>query len=156
MKQKKLKNYSLFFYISASVFFMETILRIATVGGSFFSLGVLISLLFSLGAATLLFIICTFFPPATNRRLALALLILMATLFGSQLVYYGIFTTFYTVYSAGQAGQVFQFWREAVAGIAAKPIPSPRSSCPPSPWASLARVFAFLACAGRGGESWRG
>lgn len=122
MKQKKLKNYSLFFYISASVFFMETILRIATVGGSFFSLGVLISLLFSLGAATLFFIICTFFPPATNRRLALALLILMATLFGSQLVYYGIFTTFYTVYSAGQAGQVFQFWREAVAGIAAKPI----------------------------------
>lgn len=117
-----IRNYSLFLYFAASLFFMEVILRVATVGGSFFSLGVLISLLFSLGLATFFFIICTFFSPTINRRLAVGLLAFMAALFGSQVVYHGIFTTFYTVYSAGQAGQVFQFWREAVAGIAAKPI----------------------------------
>src|SRR5690606_22126225 len=95
----KIKNYSLFLYFSASLFLMEIVLRIATVGGSLFSQGGIISLLFSLGMAVFFFIICTFFSPAGNRGVAIALLIFMAALFGSQLVYYDIFTTFYTVYS---------------------------------------------------------
>lgn len=119
----KLKNYSMFFYIAASLFLMEVVLRIFTVGGSLFSLGLLVALFFSMALAAIFFIICTSFRPAINRGITIALLILMAILFGSQVVYHGIFTTFYSVYSAGQAGQVFQFWREAVAGIAANLIP---------------------------------
>lgn len=116
---QQLKNWSLFLFFLASVFFMEIILRITTVGGSLFSIGVVITLIFSLGLAVILYLLSSLFKPSINRIITISLLSLTAILFGSQLVYHDIFTTFYSVYSAAQAGQAFQFWREAVEAIVA-------------------------------------
>lgn len=44
-------------------------------------------------------------------------LILHLILYLSQMVYYSIFKQFYSVYSAGNAGQVLEFWEEILWGI---------------------------------------
>lgn len=113
------KKWSLLLYMTASIFFMEMIIRIATVNAGFFSADILRSLLFSVSLAALLYLACTFMKPRGNRNLAAVFLALTAVVFSSQLIYHEIFTTFYTIYSASRAIQVIEFWKEILSVLAA-------------------------------------
>ncbi|HOB34319.1 MAG: sulfatase-like hydrolase/transferase [Firmicutes bacterium] len=118
----KLKNWTLLLYFALSLIYLELVFRFATVGGYIFAGDFFIAAFFASMLAVVFFLLCTAFSPRVNRVLAVAVLVLMSTLFASQLVYYQIFTTFYTVYSAANASQVFQFWREALLGIVSRPV----------------------------------
>lgn len=117
---KGARNWLLLLYFYLALIFMELLLRAFTVGGAVFSLGTAILLLFALPFAALFALASSCFRPKLNRIFAIFLLGLAAGIFSSQVVYFGIFKTFYTIYSAANAGQVWQFWREALVGIANK------------------------------------
>lgn len=102
---------SLLLYFIVSIFFMEYVLAVITVG-SFFSLGYVIKLIFVVTSGTLLFAICCFFRRKASYVLSLVLLAFIALLVSSQLIYYRFFRTFYTIYSAGNVNQVSNFWRD--------------------------------------------
>lgn len=104
-------------YFVISLFYLETILR-ASLGEAFFSSGFLISLIFSVPFAFLSYIICTGFSSSANYVLTLVLMVLWALIFASQILYYKLFKTFYTLFSAGNAGQIIEFWRDILALMA--------------------------------------
>lgn len=105
----KIKSTYLFFYFFLSLFLMETVLRISTTGG-FFSSGFLYSMLFSIPFSIVFYIICTFFKAKTSHILSCILLGASAVIFCSQLIYFKVFRTFYSMYSAGNGDQILQFW----------------------------------------------
>ena len=90
---------------------MEAILRIAATG-ELLSFGLLISLVFSIVFAIIFFIICSFFQGKISYILSSVMLGLSGLIFSSQLVYYKTFRTFYSSYSAGNATQILQFWKD--------------------------------------------
>lgn len=108
---KNMKNFILLFYLVISLFLMETILKVSTTGKLNLS-NLLFSLLFSTTIAIIFYILCTFFKGKTGYVLSSLLLGLSAFIFSSQLVYYKFFKTFYTIYSAGNAGQIMEFWKD--------------------------------------------
>lgn len=91
----------------------EGILIIATVGNLNFA-GFIHRLLFSIPIALLFFFICTL---ASKKRIQVVLPVLLlvnAFLYASQMTYYRVFKTFYSLYSAGKASQILEFWRESL------------------------------------------
>ena len=104
-------------YFILSLFYLETILR-ASFGEGFFSSGFLISLLFSLPFSFLSYIISTGFNSSVNYVVTIVLLVLWGLIFASQILYYKLFKTFYTLFSAGNAGQVLEFWKDILALMA--------------------------------------
>lgn len=108
---KNMKNLFLLFYLIISLFLMEIILKVSTTGKLNLS-NLLFSLLFSTTIAIIFYILCTFFKGKTGYVLSSLLLGLSAFIFSSQLVYYKFFKTFYTIYSAGNAGQIMEFWKD--------------------------------------------
>lgn len=141
---KELKGGLLFVYFSLSFIGMEMVLRAFTVGGGFFSGDQAIISLFSLPIACICFIICSFFSQRVNRRCSLILLAAAAVVFASQLIYYSIFTTFYSVYSVGNGAQVWQFWREALLGLARNALPIALLFLPMAVlWATGLKVISF-------------
>lgn len=108
---KSLKSLYLLFFFLASLFLMETVLRAYTTGGVLSS-GLLFSLIFSIPFAIIFYTICTFFEFKTSHIVASVLMGICAVIFTSQMVYYKVFKTFYSLYSAGNGGQILQFWRE--------------------------------------------
>jgi lipoteichoic acid synthase len=113
---KTIKTVHLLFYFIISLFFMETLLRIGTTG-VFFSSGLLFSLIFSISIAIIFYSICSLFECKMSYILSSVLLCLSAVIFSSQLVYYKFFRTFYTLYSAGNGAQVFEFWKDILNNI---------------------------------------
>ena len=111
------KNWLLLPYLALSFICMEGVLRGFTVGGGVFSADQAIIALFALALAAACFLVCSLFGPRVNRILAAFCLGGGAVIFASQLVYYSIFTTFYSIYSAGNAGGILQFWREALMAV---------------------------------------
>lgn len=99
------------FYFIISLFFMECILRISAIEG-FFSSGLILLLVFSVPFAIMFYIICSFFEDKIYYILSAVLLGLSAFIFSSQLIYYKSLKTFYTIYSAGNAGQIIEFWKD--------------------------------------------
>lgn len=99
---------SVLFFLS--IIYLETILRLFTTAIRQ-SNGLFYTTLFGSVFAICLGIVSSLagrkFVPAT-------LLFILGFLFASQLVYYKIFRTFYIVYSAGNAGKVLEFAREAL------------------------------------------
>lgn len=104
-------------YFILSLFYLETILK-ASLGEGFFSSGFLISLLFSLPFSFLSYIISTGFNSSVNYVVTIVLLVLWGLIFASQILYYKLFKTFYTLFSAGNAGQVLEFWKDILALMA--------------------------------------
>ncbi len=102
---------SMLFYFIISLFFMESMLRISTLEG-FFSASLILSFIFSIPFAIIFYLICTFFESKVNYILSIVLLGLSSFIFSSQLLYYKTFNTFYTLYSAGKAGQIIEFWKD--------------------------------------------
>ncbi len=110
-------QWNLAWFLPASLVWMELLFRLATVK-VFFGSGLWFILLFSLPIAGLLFLLCTWFKkPAINRGITLGLLIAMALVFSSQIVYFGVFDTYYILYSVKNFGQVLQFWRDILLAI---------------------------------------
>ncbi len=73
--------------------------------------GVALSLLFSVVSGFVVFGIALAFPWKKVRFwIGFSYCLVMLLLCGSQLVYFGVFGTFYSAFSAGNAGQVLQFW----------------------------------------------
>lgn len=110
---RNLRKILLFFYFIVSLFFMETILRVSTIGILFAS-SLIFSLLFSIPFAFVFYIICILFKGKVTRILPPVLLGLTSVIFCSQLIYYKIFKTFYSLYSAGNSDQILQFWMEII------------------------------------------
>lgn len=98
-------------FLAASLLWMEVVFRLATVE-HFFGGGLFFVLFFTLAAAALLYVVCTLFDTKINRRVVLGLLILLGAVFSSQIVYFGVFDTYYILYSVKNAGQVAQFWKD--------------------------------------------
>lgn len=117
---KASEKWALWLLYYLSLVAMELLFRLFTVGWAFFSPETAIALLFALPFSAVYVLLSTLFRPRLNRILAIVFLGLSAAIFSSQLVYHGIFKTFYTIYSAANAGQVWQFWREALVGIVNK------------------------------------
>jgi lipoteichoic acid synthase len=105
------KTLHLLLYFIGSLLFMETLLRVSTTG-VFFSSGALFSFLFSVSVGGMFYIICTLFQGKIRFSLSIITLSISAFIFCSQMIYYKIFRIFYTLYSAGNAAQVIEFWKD--------------------------------------------
>lgn len=95
-------------YLFLSIFFQEIVLRAST-GSEFFNEGLLYSYLFAGTTAMAIYLITSFFPHRLRTPLLGGFLIIIALLFISQLIYYKIFLTFYSIFSAGRGAQVLEF-----------------------------------------------
>ena len=103
-------------FAAASFLWMEWIFR-AFIIKPFFGTGLLLSALFTLPIALLFFVLCTFGTKRVNRVICCVLLGVAALVYSSQIVYYGVFNTFYILYSVQNLGQVMQFWRDIFLSI---------------------------------------
>lgn len=99
---------SVLFFLS--IIYLETILRLFTTAIRQ-SNGIFYTTLFGAVFAICLGILSSL---AGRKLVPAALLFILGFLFASQLVYYKIFRTFYIVYSAGNAGKVMEFAKEAL------------------------------------------
>ncbi len=100
-------------YLPLAFVWMELIFRIFTVD-RFFGVGLFLSFLFTLPLALVGYLLCTFGKNKVNRGIAIGVLSAVALIISSQIVYYGVFDTFYIVYSVKNVGQVMQFWHDAL------------------------------------------
>jgi len=111
-------QYNLFFLWWLSIIYLETVIRIST-SGRWDDAGLFFGTLFG---ATLALIISGLLYLIKNTlwfRLSHVLLMgLIGVVFASQLVYYRMMRTFYTLYSAGNAGKVLEFAGVALQGVA--------------------------------------
>lgn len=103
-------------YLLLSFVWMELIFRIFAVD-RFFGVGLFLSFLFTLPLALVGYLLCTFAKKKVNRGMAIGVLAAVALIISSQIVYYGVFDTFYILYSVKNVGQVMQFWRDALLSI---------------------------------------
>ncbi|QNO14662.1 sulfatase-like hydrolase/transferase [Alkalicella caledoniensis] len=107
------KHLYLFFYFNISLVFMELILR-STTSGDVFSMGFIISCLFSIPVSLVFFQLCNFFKDKFILFFSTLLLAISGFIYSTQLIYFNIFRTYYNIYSAGNAGQAVVFWRDAL------------------------------------------
>lgn len=111
--KNKLNNIYLLFYIILTLLFEELVLLISTtelfsISNAFFLL------LLSLPYGVFIFFVSTLFKHKTSFVISSILIGLTTILFASQFMYNKFFKTYFTLYSAGNATQVFQFWRDIV------------------------------------------
>ncbi len=109
--------YGLFFYLS--IIFLECVLKVY-VYGVLWNRGLLLMALFSLPVAC---VFALFTAWAKGKIVPFVLLILTTVYFMIQTVYYTIFATFFTLYSFTGAGDVSEFWQEALHGISQGALP---------------------------------
>ena len=95
---------------------MEMILKIS-IYKTIFNVGLFYMVLFTVPLSLLLLVFSTYMSPKRNKITTIVLTTIITILFISQLVYQRIFYTYYTLYSAGKAGQVFEFWREILVTV---------------------------------------
>ncbi len=105
-----IKPYYQLLYFITSLFFMESVLRYTT-SDSFFTVGLLFSCIFSVFYGAVIYVTCVFYKIKTNYILSYAFLLFFSIIFGSQLIYFKIFKTFYTIYSASNVSQIAEFWK---------------------------------------------
>lgn len=115
-QRKKLPSVFLLVFYYVSLLFSELVFR-ASVSEHFWGVGLLFIVLFSVPAALLFYGLSIILPEKANFAVAVALTAITAVLYGSQLVYNKIFSTFYTAFSLANAGQVTQFWKETLSAI---------------------------------------
>ena len=95
-------------FVLASLLLMELVLRART-DLPLFGIGLVYAALFAGAAALLVHLIAGFFSGVASDVVVAAFLTVSAVLFMTQFIYYDIFRTFYTVFSARHAGQVAEF-----------------------------------------------
>lgn len=113
-RNNKIRSYlnfegiALIIFLSISLIYMETILKLKT-EAMFSGIGIFYSATASIAISLVFYFVFSFLNGKIRKILIGFFLFFMAFLFGSQLIYYDIFKTFYTVYSAGKASQVLVF-----------------------------------------------
>lgn len=100
-------------YFPAAFVWMELVFRIFVID-RFFGVGLFLTFLFTLPIALAGYLLCTFGSQKVNRGIAIGILAAVALVISAQIVYYGVFDTFYIVYSVKNVGQVMQFWRDTL------------------------------------------
>lgn len=109
-----LSKYSYLFFLCFSLFYSEMILRM-NITESFWGIGIAYSFLFSLFTSLIIYLVLSFFTGSFLKVLSIGANAILAILFCSQLIYYKIFLTFYSLFSAQKGGQVLEFIPEIVA-----------------------------------------
>ncbi len=115
-KSKREKHLLLLGYHWISLIYLEILFRIFT-QQTFWGIGLLYIVLFSLPPAVLFYFFSSLFSPKGNRVMGCVLLSLAALFYQSQLIYQRIFHTYYTAFSVGNGGQVLEFWEQVLAVI---------------------------------------
>lgn len=95
-------------YFFALFTWEEAILHLFCAQGAF-GWGMLFAPLMALPAAFLLGAACSCFQKKGNRRLARICAVIILVAYGSQLVYFAVFRTYYTLFSAAHGAQVLEF-----------------------------------------------
>ncbi|MCE0488293.1 LTA synthase family protein [Ornithinimicrobium sediminis] len=95
-------------FLLASLLFLEVVLRVQT-GLPVISMGLVYAALFAGVIALVVHLVASLFPRVARDVVVAVCLAFISVLYMSQLIYYDIFTTFYTVFSATNAGQVAEF-----------------------------------------------
>lgn len=103
-----LEGFNLLLYLMGTFAFLEIILRINT-EAKLLGIGLVYSILFGISMALIIYLLASFFKGTYRTILTGTLLFLVNLLFASQFIYYKIFKTFYTLYSAGNGAQVMEF-----------------------------------------------
>lgn len=106
-----LEGFSLLLFLTGSMIFMEFILRVNT-EYAFFNIGLLYSVLFAAATSLLIYFLVSLFKGSGRTIVTSAILFFLTILFASQFIYYKIFMTFYTVFSAQNGGQVLEFMND--------------------------------------------
>ncbi len=112
----KVESFALLIFYYATLVFSELIIRIVSVK-DFFGIGLLYIFLFSLPVALFLFALSHLFSNKINRIVSIVFTILLLVFYNSQLIYYQVFKTFYTVFSLTRAGQATDFVFETLQTI---------------------------------------
>lgn len=102
-----MKNLSLPLFYFFVILYLELLLRLGI--GLTSSWGLFLITTFSLVYGLILHLLERVLPDRQRRRLRIGLTIVISLLFGAQYVYYRIFQTFFTLYSATKSGQVLEF-----------------------------------------------
>ncbi|WP_422484679.1 LTA synthase family protein [Gudongella sp. DL1XJH-153] len=111
-----MNTYYLFLFYLTTIIFLESYIRLQF-RETLISKGQLLSVIFGVFFASILYSISTFFAPNINMFLGAILILLLCLIFASQLVYYKVFRTFYITYSVGNAGDVLEFTGIAVSTV---------------------------------------
>jgi hypothetical protein len=113
---KKYSYIKLLLYIIFSLIYMEFILNLSTFS-NFTFINVFLLIIFSTTLGIIFSILSSMFGYKLNYIVSLILIGLTGFIFSSQLIYVKIFKVFYTMYSAKNASQVMEFWREILTAI---------------------------------------
>jgi len=118
-----LRSFADFLFFPAAVFYMEIVVKLFCFH-KIFNRGLLYTLLFSLPIGLLISVFGSLLPKKANRVMSIVMLAVITLIFDVQTVYFKIFKTFTTLYSATGAEKVFQqFWREVLTGILHSAVP---------------------------------
>jgi len=117
---KKGIYYILFFPIL--IIYFEIVIKI-TLFNSLFNEGFLNMVLFSIPIGLLMYLLSTTFNERENKICFILFTVLLTIIYGSQFVYYNIFSTFLSMYSFIGTSQAMQFWKEIVRAIMKEVIP---------------------------------
>ncbi len=119
-KRKRISRLWLLLALYLSAALPEAVLHILTAKGpsDLWNGGLALAVLFPAAAALLLFAVAAAIPwRRTAYWICFGYSALMLLLCGSQLVYFGVFGTFYSAFSAANGGQVLQFWEIALQSV---------------------------------------
>ena len=115
-KSSKLKIPFIIFWPTV-LFYMELIMRLFINTSSFFRIGLFYTFLFSYAIGTVLTIICTIWTHKVNRKITIGLLSFITFLFSFHYVCRRQFQTFFTLSAIGMAGDLTDFWKEAIVAV---------------------------------------
>ena len=104
-----------FFYVGSHIY-LELLFKGLTAGRLYFG-NFLIPSVFAACYALVILLISSCFPKRASRWISAFLLLVHSILFSSQWVYFSIFKTYYSFYSAFNAGQILPFWREILVAV---------------------------------------
>lgn len=108
---KALKSKSLLLYFIVSLIFYEVLLKLS-ISQPISKDSIFYILMFSISFSIILFLISSLFNGKDGFVLTFILLLTLAIIFTSQMIYYRFFKSFYTIFSAIQGGQVMEFWQD--------------------------------------------
>ena len=97
----KVKRFSFLWFWPATIFYMEIVLRAFVYSNTFFGMGLIYTLLFSLSIGAILTVLCTIGTHKINRRVTIGLLLIVLFIFGFHYVCRLQFQTFFTLSSFG-------------------------------------------------------
>ena len=116
LDRRKPSSFNLFLFYSITFIYLEFLFKIFTTGNIQIK-DILLIVIFSISFATIFYILTNILKNKGSYMVSIIFTGITTFLFASQLIYYKIFKVFYTIYSAGNASQVFEFWREIVTAI---------------------------------------